>query len=46
MRITGVESTDLFTGSQTRFQAWNGQAAQIPVTITRWDTRVFAITPV
>jgi hypothetical protein len=38
-------ATDLFTNAQIRFQAWNGQAAQIPVTITRWDTRVFAITP-
>ena len=38
-------ATDLFTNQQIRFQAWNGQAAQIPVTITRWDTRVFAITP-
>jgi hypothetical protein len=38
-------ATDLVTNNQIRFQAWNGVPAQLPVTITRWDTRVFAITP-
>jgi len=36
-------ATDLFTNSQTWFTVTNWKA-QFPVTITRWDTRVFAIT--
>jgi hypothetical protein len=37
-------ATDQFTNGQTWFTVVNGKA-QIPVTITRWDTRVFVITP-
>ena len=37
-------ATDQFTNGQTWFTVTNGKA-QIPVTITRWDTRVFVITP-
>ena len=36
-------ATDLFTNSQTWFTVKNWKA-QFPVTITRWDTRVLAIT--
>jgi hypothetical protein len=37
-------ATDLFTNGQIWFTVTNGKA-QMPVTINRWDTRVFAITP-
>jgi hypothetical protein len=37
-------ATDLFTNQQIRFTVVNGQA-QFPVTLNRWDTRAFAITP-
>jgi hypothetical protein len=36
-------ATDQFTNGQIWFTVTNGKA-QIPVTITRWDTRVFIIT--
>jgi hypothetical protein len=37
-------ATDLFTNAQIRFPVVNGRT-QFPVTLTRWDTRAFAITP-
>ncbi len=37
-------ATDLFTNQQIWFTVANGKT-QFPVTLTRWDTRAFAITP-
>jgi hypothetical protein len=37
-------ATDLFTNARIGFTVANGQT-QIPITVDRWDTRAFAITP-